>query len=101
MKYILVDAEHRGPVRPETEYAVKWSEMLPPFSSHTQEETLPMYITTDSKSQDLVSTSAVFPISWKQLQNTEYPVLGDRATMLSTPLFDPDFHRIAAVLDQI
>ena len=72
-----------------------------------------MYITTDSKSQDLVSTSninnhnqaalnsVVFPISWQQLQNTEYPVLGDRATMLSTPLFDPDFHRIAAVLDQI
>lgn len=98
----------------QSEYAVKWSEMLPPFSSHTQEETLPIYITTDSKSQDLVSSeninnpnhaalnSAIFPISWQQLQNTEYPVLGDRtATMLSTPLSDPDFHRIAAVLDQI
>ena len=72
-----------------------------------------MYITTDSKSQDLVSTSninnhnqaalnsAVFPISWQQLQNTEYPVLSDRAIMLSTPLSDPDFHQIAIVLDQI
>ena len=110
---ILVDAGHRGPVRLETEYVVKWSEMLPLFSSHTQKETLPMYITTNSKSQDLVSTSninnhnqaalnsAVFPISWQQLQNTEYLVLGDRATMLSTPLSDPDFHRTAAVLDQI
>lgn len=113
---ITSENERKAPLfleKAETEYAVKWSEMLPPFSSHTQEETLPMYITTDSKSQDLVSTSninnhnqaalnsAVFPISWQQLQNTEYPVLGDRATMLSTPLSDPDFHRIAAVLDQI
>ena len=76
---------------------------VPPFSSHTQEETLPMYITTNSKSQDVVSTSninnhnqatlnsVVFLISWQQLQNTEYPVLGDRATMLSTPLSDPIF----------
>ena len=113
---ITSENERKAPLfleKAETEYAVKWSEMLPPFSSHTQEETLPMYITTDSKSQDLVSTSninnhnqaalnsVVFPISWQQLQNTEYPVLGDRATMLSTPLSDPDFHRIAAVLDQI
>ena len=113
---ITSENERKAPLfleKAETEYAVKWSEMLPPFSSHTQEETLPMYITTDSKSQDLVSTSninnhnqaalnsAIFPISWQQLQNTEYPVLGDRATMLSTPLSDPDFHRIAAVLDQI
>lgn len=38
----------------ETEYTIKWFEMLPLFSSHTEEETLPIYITKDSKSQDLV-----------------------------------------------